>query len=138
MVCAVVSSVDLNERAGSSISIHYRSVRCLGEERNLTDCPGISEMTTSCSHNQDAYIVCRPRTFSISRKSRFHFQSHAMYVLVSVSQSCISVFHSHTTVHLSQCPTLVLHVTACATPLHIRECGSILYLGMATEILNLP
>jgi len=71
MVCAVVSSVDINERAGSSIPIHYHSVCCLGEERNLTDCPGISEITISCSHNQDAYIVCRPQTLSISRKSHF-------------------------------------------------------------------
>jgi len=59
-------TVDLDERAASSIPIHYRFVHCLGEERNLTDCPGISEITTFCSHNQDAYIVCRPRTLSIS------------------------------------------------------------------------
>ena len=89
MLCTVVSRVDFTERPSSSTPIHYRSVRCLGEENRLLDCPGISEITTSCSHNQDAYIVCRPSSFDISRKSRFHFisypllQSHAMFQWMS-------------------------------------------------------
>ena len=89
MICVVVSRVDFFERPSSSTPIHYRSVRCLGEENRLLDCPGISEITTSCSHNQDAYIVCRPSSFDISRKSRFHFisypllQSHAMFQWMS-------------------------------------------------------
>ena len=72
------------ERANSSIPIHYRSVRCLGEERNLTDCPGISEITTSCSHNQDAYIVCRPSSFDISRKSHSHLISYPLLLCFNV------------------------------------------------------
>ena len=78
MVCAVVSSVDFIERPSSSTPIHYRSVRCLGEENRLTDCQDISETTTSCSHNQDAYIVCRPSSFAISRKSNSYHISNPM------------------------------------------------------------
>ena len=65
-----VSSVPSSERADSSIPIHYRSIRCTGEEDRLTDCPGISTTTVSCSHTWDAYIVCRPSSGRISRK--FH------------------------------------------------------------------
>ena len=67
-VVIVVSSVNFGERLDSSTPIHYRSVRCSGEEDRLTDCPGISTATASCSHTQDVYIVCRPSSGRISRK----------------------------------------------------------------------
>ena len=57
-----------SERVGNSTPIHYRSVRCSGEEDRLTDCPGISTATASCLHTQDVYIVCRPSSGRISRK----------------------------------------------------------------------
>ena len=124
MVCAVVSSVDLDERAASSIPIHYRFVHCLGEERNLTDCPGISEITTTCSHNQDAYIVCRPQTLSISRKSHFHFHSCAMFWWMFhnlVFQCFIPTLHStYPNVPLWYCMSQPVH----STPWYLCSCWS--------------
>ena len=67
-VVIVVSSVNFGERLDSSTPIHYRSVRCSGEEDRLTDCPGISTATASCLHTQDVYIVCRASSGRISRK----------------------------------------------------------------------
>ena len=101
MLCAVVSRVDFNQRPSSSTPIHYHSVRCLGEENHLTDCPGISEITSSCTHFLDAHIVCRPQTFTISRKSLsdvliYHCMLFSVLVVLVVQLPCSSVVsHSH-------------------------------------------
>ena len=41
-----------------SMPIHYSQVRCTGEQESLLDCQ-ISEITSECTHDRDAAIVCR-------------------------------------------------------------------------------
>ena len=43
---------------GQSTPLHYSQVRCTGEQESLLDCE-LSEITTGCSHDRDAAIVCR-------------------------------------------------------------------------------
>ena len=120
-VVIVVSSVNFGERLGSSTPVHYRSIRCSGEEDRLTDCPGISTGTASCSHTQDAYIVCRPSSGRISCKLHQVFCTSCPWDILPV---ILLVFtYSFTIVLLSSIPhstvtsKLLFETLHCSTPL---------------------
>ena len=44
--------------SNKSTPIHYSQVGCTGEQDSLLDCQ-LSEITTECTHDHDAAIVCR-------------------------------------------------------------------------------
>ena len=98
MTAVFFPSVDSSERPSSNTPIHYRSVHCSGEEDGLIDCPDISTATASCSHAQDAYIVCRPLSGGISRKLH---QTVIVYRLhLCIFQWQLGILHSqHITYH---------------------------------------
>ena len=58
-----------------SVPIHYSQVRCSGEQESLMDC-SLSEITSECSHDQDAAIeVQYQRAFKNFSSPYFEFQT---------------------------------------------------------------
>ena len=52
--------------------IHYSLMRCTGEQESLLDCQ-LSEITTGCSHDRDAAIVCRHSEEGVCMKWIFSY-----------------------------------------------------------------
>ena len=38
--------------------IFVENLGCTGDEERLTDCPGDFYQSTTCTHNQDAALIC--------------------------------------------------------------------------------
>ena len=57
VVCGRTTEQD---RAGSSVPVHYSRVGCDGTESRLVDCSLNGVSGSSLNHNNDVFIVCRP------------------------------------------------------------------------------
>ena len=59
---ALVAVVSAGFGEGNTSSIWQDDIRCTGSEQSLTDCPTSSYSWTSCTHREDAGVVCSGET----------------------------------------------------------------------------
>ena len=45
---------------GTAHPIHLTELRCTGDEDNLLNCPGADTPVVTCTHQNDAGVVCIP------------------------------------------------------------------------------